>query len=459
MLTSVSPTMRAPAAAAPSCTSGLVACSRSLPRSSRTLLAGLTRSARASMVRARSARVCSISATRASGLFLAELFLATVPSATVVFATMSLEAVSDTATTPRGSPIAPVGSAIAPSLSRPAASEPAPWPLVSQAPGSPTRPATAKGPDERTAGCATARRATPEWPRGGYPPRGHSSSLCLARAGHPVGLVDQSLAGHRLAARPWYGHVGGGCRRQFSLDLASQLIPGGFESAKLRVGRRKDVVSWASALDGARGRYQRRRAELADARVELLVALPERCHVRCGKCTVRAGQDLRDDSAVGLVVVPQPGEVHDGRPDIGLIHPRAWQVLVGHLDVAAVWARRGDGVGSRPVQPQVLDPRPNEADVVGVDLGGVVAVIPGESGALRDARPAARLPEVLEEVVGLGEIGKRRRHGRVGIRHVQNAFLDRVGQVVRDGLVDHSRIRVGVGQRRHVVLELANHWC
>src|SRR5215469_3175224 len=204
MPSNVSPTIAAPAAAAPSLTSGLDACALSLSRSSRTLLAGLTRSARASMVRARSSRVCSISATRASGLFLAEWFLATVPSAivlfaTVLFATVSLAAVSDTAITPRGSPIAPFGSAIAPSLSP--ASEPVPWPLVSQAPGKPARPATGNGgADERTAGCAAARRVTRERPRGGYPPRGQLTRAGLARAGQLDGLVNQSLAGYSLAA-------------------------------------------------------------------------------------------------------------------------------------------------------------------------------------------------------------------------------------------------------------------
>src|SRR5215472_1024494 len=199
MLSNVSPTIAAPAAAAPSLTSGLAACALSLSRSSRTLLAGLTRSARASMVRARSSRVCSISATRASGLFLAEWFLATVPSAIVLFATVSLAAVSDTAITPRGSPIAPFGSAIAPSLSP--ASEPVPWPLVSQAPGKPTRPATGNGgADERTAGCAAARRVTRERPRGGYPPRGQLTRAGLARAGQLDGLVNQSLTGYSLAA-------------------------------------------------------------------------------------------------------------------------------------------------------------------------------------------------------------------------------------------------------------------
>src|SRR5215469_8819375 len=190
MPSNVSPTIAAPAAAAPSLTSGLDACALSLSRSSRTLLAGLTRSARASMVRARSSRVCSISATRASGLFLAEWFLATVPSAivlfaTVLFATVSLAAVSDTAITPSLSP----------------ASEPVPWPLVSQAPGKPTRPATGNGgADERTAGCAAARRVTRERPRGGYPPRGQLTRAGLARAGQLDGLVNQSLAGYSLAA-------------------------------------------------------------------------------------------------------------------------------------------------------------------------------------------------------------------------------------------------------------------
>ena len=63
----VSPTTTAPTAAAPSCTSGRATCAATFSRSSRTLFAGLTRSARLSIVRARSSRVRSICATRTSG--------------------------------------------------------------------------------------------------------------------------------------------------------------------------------------------------------------------------------------------------------------------------------------------------------------------------------------------------------------------------------------------------------
>ena len=59
------------------------------------------------------------------------------------------------------------------------------------------------------------------------------------------------------------------------------------------------------------------------------------------------------------------------------------QVPVVPLLTATIWPLFGPAefgpVGrARAVQAEVLDPGADEADVVGVDLGRVVAVIPGE---------------------------------------------------------------------------------
>ena len=125
------------------------------------------------------------------------------------------------------------------------------------------------------------------------------------------------------------------------------------------------------------------------------------------------------------------------------------------VDLAAVRAGRVRAVGrARAVQAQVLDAGTDEADVVGVDLGRVVAVVPGETGVLRHARGAAGRAAAAQEVVRLGEQGERRGPRRVGVDHVQDRLFGGVGQVVRD-VLGAARVRVGGGQPGHVMLQRA----
>ena len=107
----------------------------------------------------------------------------------------------------------------------------------------------------------------------------------------------------------------------------------------------------------------------------------------------------RSQGAIDLpVVVPQAGQVHQGRPDIGLVGPRSRQVRLRDSDLATVGTRRaGSLVRLVAVQAQVLDARTHVSDVVGVDLGGIVAVIPGVFG--RES-PGTRTSPLQEPVSG-----------------------------------------------------------
>src|SRR6202043_2794458 len=109
------------------------------------------------------------------------------------------------------------------------------------------------------------------------------------------------------------------------------------------------------------------------AGVELLVRLAELGDQRVAQRPVRVGRDLGDDPAVLDVVGVQAEQVHLGRLDVGLVSPRALQVQVGDLRLAAVRAGRGRSVGrTGAVEAQVLDAGAGEADVGGVDLRRVV---------------------------------------------------------------------------------------
>src|SRR5215472_18975647 len=154
------------------------------------------------------------------------------------------------------------------------------------------------------------------------------------------------------------------------------------------------MVARARALDGVRRSDNRRSAEIAHARVELLVALAEGCHRRIAQRRVRRRQDLADDTPVALVVILQPGEVQDGRPDVGLVRPRAGEVVVSHDRLTTVGARgRRAFSRARAVHAELLHARPDEPYVVGVDLGGVVTVIPGKPGRRTDELALAREAE------------------------------------------------------------------
>src|SRR5262245_56852301 len=101
------------------------------------------------------------------------------------------------------------------------------------------------------------------------------------------------------------------------------------------------------------------------------------------------GQVLGDDPAVGFVVVLQPGQVQQGGTDVGLVGPGAGGAAAGHGDLPAVRPGGARPVGGgRAVQAEMGDAGPGDAEPVGVDLGGVVTVVPGEARVLGDARAA-----------------------------------------------------------------------
>ena len=98
-------------------------------------------------------------------------------------------------------------------------------------------------------------------------------------------------------------------------------VPGNLEPPQRGDDMGVCAVAGARALDGVRVGDERCRTELADARVELLVAGPE--GDRGGRVDVGVGfgEDLAQDPPVGNVVVPQASQVHHRRLDIGLIDP------------------------------------------------------------------------------------------------------------------------------------------
>src|SRR5450755_5073236 len=273
--------------------------------------------------------------------------------------------------------------------------------------------------------------------------------------GQVLGGGDDGLAGQGLEAGGGHGTVlerGGG---QFALDRLGEVVAGLLQRGQDAIGARVGGVAGAGALHGPGARLQGGRAELADAGVQLLVAGPERGDRGRTQRAAGTGQDLRDDPAVGLVVIAQAGQVQQGGPDVGLVDPGAFRAAARDGDLAAV---RAGGAGARTgrvaVQAEMPDPRAGDAEEVGVYLGGVVAVVPGEPGVLGDTGAGARRRARGQEVVGLGEHRERRRTGRVGVDDVQDRLFGRVGQVVGD-VLGRAGVRVGRGEAADVLLELA----
>jgi hypothetical protein len=104
-------------------------------------------------------------------------------------------------------------------------------------------------------------------------------------------------------------------------------------------------VAGGGGFDGVGRGGQGVRAELADAGVELLVNLPQLGHLRVAQRPVGVGQDLGDDPAVLDVVGVQAEQVQLGRLDVGFVGPRALQVQVDDLGLAAIGAGRVGAVG------------------------------------------------------------------------------------------------------------------
>src|SRR5581483_2653119 len=198
------------------------------------------------------------------------------------------------------------------------------------------------------------------------------------RAGQLIRAVDDQLAGLGLRARLADDPVPEGRVLQLALDQAGQPVPGHLETPEGLVGG--GIRRVAAAVDGLRVGLQRGGTELADTGVELLVALPERGHPGSAQRPVRVAENLGDHPAVVLVVVPQPGQVQDGRPDVGLIHPWTGEVVLDHLDLAAVRPGRGRALARRrPVEAQAAYAGTGEPHIVGIDLRGVITVIPREA--------------------------------------------------------------------------------
>src|SRR5215471_8159312 len=221
---------------------------------------------------------------------------------------------------------------------------------------------------------------------GARQPPGTGQAACLMPR-EVLRSADQGLAGTGQLTDLADRCVMEGGVLEILLDHARQLVPRLVKGRQCLVGGEVFAVTGAGALDALGRELEGGGAELADAGVELLVAVPERGHARDLQRPVRAGQDLGDDPAVVLVVVGEPGQVHHGGPDVGLVDPGALGVATRYRDLAAVRARGvWPLVGGTAIEAEVLDPRPGEPDEVGVDLRGVVTVVIGEAGVYADAR-------------------------------------------------------------------------
>src|SRR5580693_6626266 len=116
------------------------------------------------------------------------------------------------------------------------------------------------------------------WPE--EPGRGTRGSSWARSAGGsqvPRG-GDDRLAGDHLAQGALDPRVAERGGLQFALDLAGQGVPDPLQPGQRLVGADVGLISLAGALDGGGGRLERGGAELANARVQLLVAGPERVH-------------------------------------------------------------------------------------------------------------------------------------------------------------------------------------
>src|SRR5260221_12753418 len=105
------------------------------------------------------------------------------------------------------------------------------------------------------------------------------------------------------------------------------MVPGALERPERLIDMLIGHVARTRALDRRGRSLQREGAELADAGVELFVALSQRGRGRVAERGVRVAENLRDPPAVVLVVVLQAGEVHQRRPDVGLIESVVPSVL------------------------------------------------------------------------------------------------------------------------------------
>src|SRR5947208_15670721 len=97
----------------------------------------------------------------------------------------------------------------------------------------------------------------------------------------------------------------------------------------------------------------------------------------------------------------------------------------------------------------------DEAHPGGCDLRLEVTVVPGESGVDARVTPAIGWRR-LEEEVGVGEHGERRRPVRIAVDHVQRLLLDRVRE--RDSErhdLPLVRVRVLCHEVPNVTLEFA----
>src|SRR5215469_4846743 len=224
------------------------------------------------------------------------------------------------------------------------------------------------------------------------PPAPRYAELAAARGRQLLGRRDDALAGHELALRVLDRGVAVGRRGQLGLELAGQGVPRLLQGQQGRVDRLVLGVARRARLDRVGRGDQGEGAELADAGVELLVARREVLLGHAAQVRRHVGEDRGDHLAVTLVVVGQAGQVQGGGPDVRGVRPRAGVAGLGADDreLAAVGARRRRAVGgTAAVDAERLDAGAGKAREVGVDLVGVVTVVPGEAGVLRDAAARA----------------------------------------------------------------------
>src|SRR5271165_6185 len=271
--------------------------------------------------------------------------------------------------------------------------------------------------DTRPGGRAAALTLTSDG--GPVPPNSRSRCYLQVMSQRPRG-GDDRLAGDRLALRAEDRLVRERGRLELTLDAQRQRVADPIQPGQRLIGGQVPAVPGRVALDRRGVGFQCVISELADTGIELLVASSQAGDARAAKRMVRAGQDLGDHPAVMLVVVPEAGQVHQRGPDVGLVGPRAGGAAVRDHFLAAV---RPGGIRAlvrrQALEPELPDAWPDEADVVRVDLGGVVAVVPrvlvvdrhairGVAGTrARDAIVAGRRA-LLQVVVGLGELGQGR---------------------------------------------------
>src|SRR6185437_15026181 len=108
-------------------------------------------------------------------------------------------------------------------------------------------------------------------------------------------------------------------------------------------------------------------------------------------------QRLADHPAVGRVVVGQPDQVQQGRPQVGFLDPGADGAGLRHRPGRVRIRRLVAGCRLRTVHTPDGYPRTDQRRPGHVDVRAVVAVVVGESVVDADVRSGRR-----EEVVRLG---------------------------------------------------------